>query len=242
MRLDIYLVRNGTLRSRTLAKEFIEKGFVSVNGKTVCKASLDVYDSDEVSVNASPPRYVSRGGEKLESALERFDISVRDKVCCDVGASTGGFTDCLLQHGAKRVYSVDSGTAQIDPALASDPRVVSIENFNARALTPETIGEACDLVTVDVSFISQNLILPAALTVLKKGGGYVGLIKPQFECGRSGLGKGGVVKSAAVRDEAVRSVSEFAAECGLDVIGVIPSPLTGGDGNIEYLIYGIKIR
>lgn len=242
MRLDVYIVRTGMLRSRTLAKEYIENGFVSVNGKTATKPSFDVSGTDAVDVTAPLPRFVSRGGEKLEAALEAFGIDVRNKVCCDVGASTGGFTDCLLKHGALRVYAIDSGTGQIDPELADDPRVVSIENFNARELTPEVTGGFCDVTTVDVSFISQTLIIPAALSVLKTGGEYVGLIKPQFECGRSGLGKGGIVKDRAVREEAVRFVSDFARENGLEVRGITTSPLTGGDGNTEYLMYGIKIR
>lgn len=240
MRLDLFLVKSGMLKSRTLAKDYVEKKYVSVNGTTAVKPSLEVTEADDVAVVAPLPRYVSRGGEKLEAALGSFGIDARDKVCCDIGASTGGFTDCLLQHGAARVFAIDAGTDQIDKKIAGDPRVVSIENFNARKLTPATTGCLCDLVVADVSFISQTLIIPAALSVLKDGGEYVGLIKPQFECGREGLGKGGVVKDRSVRDEAVRRVSEFAAECGLDVRGIITSPLTGGDGNTEYLMYGIK--
>ena len=242
MRLDLYIVQAGLLRSRTLAKEYIENGFVSVNGKTAVKPSYDVSDGCDVAVTAPLPRFVSRGGEKLEAALEEFGIDVCGKVCCDIGASTGGFTDCLLLHGASRVYAIDSGTGQIDPKIAADPRVISIENFNARELTPDTTGNMCDVAVVDVSFISQTLIIPAALSVLKIGGYYVGLIKPQFECGRSGLGKGGVVKDQAVRERAVRSVSDFAREHGLEIRGIMKSPLTGGDGNTEYLMYGIKIR
>ncbi len=241
MRLDVYLVSNGILRSRTLAKEYIEKGSVSVNGKVASKPSLDVSDGDSVKVTAPLPRYVSRGGEKLEAALERFAVNVSGKVCCDIGASTGGFTDCLLKHGAVRVYAIDSGTGQIDPIIAGDPRVVSIEGFNARELTPEITGGLCDVAVVDVSFISQTLIIPAVLSVLKPGGEYVGLIKPQFECGKAGLGKGGIVKSQAVRDEAVKLVSDFGSECGLEIRGIITSPLTGGDGNTEYLMYGVRI-
>ncbi len=242
MRLDVFLVRSGMLRSRTLAKEFIENGSVTVNGIPVFKPSVDVKEDDNVAVVSPLPRYVSRGGEKLEAAILSFEIDVHDKVCCDIGSSTGGFTDCLLQHGAARVFAVDSGTDQIDPELKRDPRVVSIENFNARGLSPETTGILCDLAVADVSFISQTLIIPAAFSVLKIGGEYVGLIKPQFECGRSGLGKGGVVKDSTVRDDAVRLVSVCARENGLDVRGIITSPLTGGDGNTEYLMYGIKIR
>ncbi len=242
MRLDLFLVKTGVLRSRTLAKEYVEKGFVTVNGKTVFKPSFEVSEDDKTELSSPLPRYVSRGGEKLEAAIEMFGIDVGGKVCCDIGASTGGFTDCLLQHGASRVFAVDSGTGQIDPKIASDQRVVSVENFNARELTPETFGCLCDVAVVDVSFISQTLIIPAALSVLRSGGEYVGLIKPQFECGRAGLGKRGVVKSQKVRDDAVRSVADAAREYGIQISGVMTSPLTGGDGNTEYLLYGIKIR
>ncbi len=242
MRLDVYLVKNGMLRSRTLAKEYIEHGSVSVNGNVANKPSLDVSEGDSVAVTAPLPRYVSRGGEKLHAAIERFMIDVRGKVCCDIGASTGGFTDCLLRHGAERVFAIDSGTAQLDPIIAENPRVISIEGFNARELTPDITSGLCDVAVVDVSFISQTLIIPAALSVLKNGGEYVGLIKPQFECGRSGLGKGGIVRSQTVRDEAVRLVSDFGSKRGLEIRGVFPSPLTGGDGNTEYLMYGVKIR
>ena len=240
MRLDLYLVKSGMLKSRMLAKEYIGKGSVTLNGKIVKKPAVDVSEEDVVSLISPLPKYVGRGGVKLEAAIRYFSIDVCGKVCCDIGASTGGFSDCLLQSGASRVYAVDSGTGQIDPTLSSDPRVVSIENFNARNLSVGTIGEFCDIITVDVSFISQCLIIPAAQSVLKKGGIYIGLIKPQFECGREGLGKGGIVKKQSVCDKAIERVLNCTEENGISVTGVMKSPLTGGDGNTEYLMCGLK--
>ena len=240
MRLDRAIVESGLLKSRTLAKQYVESGKVSVNGVIMKKPSVDVGADCEIALESEPPKFVSRGGEKLEEALMFFGLDVSGAVCCDIGASTGGFTDCLLKHGASRVIAVDSGTAQLDPSLLTDPRVVSVENFNARDLTVEVTGCLCDAVTVDVSFISQTYIMPNAVSVLKTGGIYVGLIKPQFECGRERLGKRGIVKDEDVRYDSIQRVTRCAEECGLTVKGVIPSPIKGGDGNVEYLAYCIK--
>ena len=240
MRIDVYLVGASLARSRAHAKELVDGGFVLINGKTVKKSSADVSDSDMVEVTVPPPKYVSRGGLKLEAALESFAIDPTGKICCDIGSSTGGFTDCLLQHGAVKVYAVDSGTDQLDPSLKNDGRVVSIEQFNARELSVETLGELCDIVTADVSFISQTYIIGNAAGVLKDGGIYIGLIKPQFECGREGLGKKGIVKDEKVREEAVQKVLSYAGNKGLRVVSVIESPIRGGDGNTEYLFWGVK--
>ena len=241
MRIDLYLVSTSRAKSRAHAKEMIDGGFVLLNGKTVKKSSVDVLESDVIEVNAPPPKYVSRGGLKLDAALSSFGVDPSGKICCDIGSSTGGFTDCLLQHGAVKVYAVDSGTDQLDPSLREDGRVVSIEQFNARDLSVGTLGEFCDIVTADVSFISQTYIIGRAADVLKDGGIYIGLIKPQFECGREGLGKKGIVKDEKVRLEAVRKVIQYARNEGLRVDSVIESPIRGGDGNTEYLFCGVKV-
>ena len=240
MRLDVYLSESGLLRSRTVAKEYIGSGRVTVNGDVVTKPSFDVSDSDSVALSSPPPEFVSRGGVKLEAALEAFGISVEGAVCCDIGSSTGGFTDCLLRRGAKTVYAVDSGRGQLDPSLLSDPRVVSVEGFNARDLSPDVTGGLCDVVVADVSFISQTYVIPPAVSVMKSGAVYIGLIKPQFECGRAALGKGGIVRDEKTRRSAVGRVTECAERCGLDLSGVITSPITGGDGNVEYLFSAVK--
>lgn len=240
MRLDKAVTERGLLRSRTLAKEYIENGHVTVNGVTVSRPSTDIQDSDMIELSSPLPRYVSRGGLKLEAALDSFGINVNGAVCCDIGASTGGFTDCLLKHGASRVYAVDSGTDQLDPVLRGDGRVVSIEQFNARELNPAVTGVSCDVVTADVSFISQTLIIKPAFSVLRSGGFYIGLIKPQFECGKRFLGKGGIVKDDSARKAAAERVTGYARSLGSVIIGVIPSPIMGGDGNAEFLFCAVK--
>lgn len=237
MRIDSFLFEKGLAKSRSFAKTLIEDGFVTVNGKVIKKPSLDVSDTDSVVVTGEPYIYVSRGGVKLEGALERFGINVNGAVCIDIGASTGGFTDCLLKRGAAKVYAVDSGSGQLHSSIAGNEKVINIENYNARNLTYDDIGELCDVAVTDVSFISQTLIIPAAVKVLKDNGIFVGLIKPQFECGRSGLGKGGIVKSKKVLFESIKTVTECAAQNGLGVLGLVRSPISGGDGNTEFLMY-----
>ena len=232
----MYLFERGLAKSRTFAKELISASFVEIDGKTVTKPSFDVTDEMSVTVTGSPYDYVGRGGVKLEAALDSFRVDPRGCVCADIGASSGGFTDCLLRRGAVRVYAVDSGSGQLDSRLVNDPAVVNIENFNARYLTPDTLGEMCDIAVMDVSFISQTLILPAVKRILKPDGVYVGLVKPQFECGRGGLSKGGIVKDRKVLIESVKKVVTFANETGLFVTGLINSPVKGGDGNNEFLI------
>lgn len=236
MRLDAFLAEKGLAKSRSFAKTLIDEGFVEVNGKNVRKASLDVSESDIVVVTGRPYTYVGRGGVKLEAAIKSFKIDVSDFVCVDIGASSGGFTDCLLQNGAARVYAVDTGSDQLDETLRTDERVINIENFNARDLKTETLGELCDIAVTDVSFISQTLIIPAACGVLKENALYVSLIKPQFECGREGLGKGGIVKSKKVMHAAVEKVIDFADRSGLGCSGLLKSPILGGDGNCEFLM------
>lgn len=237
MRLDKYLADNGFADSRTRSARLIESGKVRVDGKIITKPSYDLPQGATVSVAADDCPYVSRGGLKLEGALKAFGIDPRGTVCADIGASTGGFTHCLLLQGASRVYAVDSGSDQLHRSLKEDPRIVSMENCNARYLTPNDLGEQVDLVVTDVSFISQTLLHGVIASLLKEGGGFVSLIKPQFEVGRENLGKGGIVKNPKVRREAARRVMASAMAAGLAPIAITASPITGGDGNVEYLAY-----
>ena len=234
MRLDLYLFQNGFVKSRQKAKTLIEDGNVKVNGTVVQKPSFDILEDVKIEVFDDCP-YVSRGGLKLDGILNATGADVSDKVCIDIGASTGGFTHCLLLHGARRVYAVDSGTNQLADELKNDERVVSIENFNARSLTLDVIGETVDIITIDVSFISQNLILPCIFPLLKENGVFYSLIKPQFEVGRALVGKGGIVKDKKARLMAVNSVINCAKEHGLVCNKFLKSPIQGGDGNVEYL-------
>jgi 23S rRNA (cytidine1920-2'-O)/16S rRNA (cytidine1409-2'-O)-methyltransferase len=211
-------------------------GEVRVAGRVVDKPGAAVAEDAAVEVAARPP-FVSRGGLKLEAALDRFGVDVRDRVCLDVGASTGGFTDCLLQRGAARVYALDVGRGQLDWRLRKDPRVVPIEGVNARHLAADALPERCDLVTVDVSFISLLKVVPALLPHLRPGGELLVLVKPQFEAGRAAVGKGGVVRDETVRREVVRERVEQLAALGLEVRGVIDSPVPGAEGNVEALAW-----
>ncbi len=223
MRLDQYLVEKGLAKSRSFAKTLITGGYVKVGEQVIQKPAYDVACDRTVHLTGTPYTYVSRGGVKLEAALVGFDINPAGMCALDIGASSGGFTDCLLRMGAAFVYAVDSGVGQLDPALVQDPRVINMEHCNARALTPADIGAECALCVMDVSFISQKLILPV-------------LIKPQFECGRSGLSKNGIVKDWRIRRDAVRDVVEAAAAVDLAPVGLMRSPVSGGDGNIEFLL------
>ena len=236
MRADVYLVTNGLSASRERAKKLIEAGRVSVNGAVINKVSKDIGENDAVEVS-SPERYeyVSRGGYKLEAALDEFGVCVRGLVAADIGASSGGFTDCLLCRDVKKVFAVDCGSGQLSPKIAADARVVSIENTNARYIDETLFGGKVDIAVMDLSFISQTLVFPAISRILKNGGCLVSLIKPQFEAGRSGVGKNGIVKNEKIRKEAVLKVIENAKLFGLNSRGVVESPIKGGDGNIEYL-------
>ena len=236
MRIDVYMTENGLAESRSRAQAMIAEGFVLLNGKAVKKPSAAVEDGDTVTVTEKL-RFVSRGGEKLLGAIKEFKPVIEGTTCVDIGSSTGGFTDCLLQHGAKKVYAVDSGTDQLHPTIAADPRVVKMEKTNARTLTWEMLGEKCDLAVMDVSFISQTLLYPAVKSVLKENGHLISLIKPQFEVTASALGSGGILRDKKTRDRAVEAVLRRAEENGLKLISLVPSPITGGDGNVEYLAY-----
>ncbi|PZN07038.1 MAG: TlyA family rRNA (cytidine-2'-O)-methyltransferase [Bacillota bacterium] len=236
-RLDVLLVRRGWFATRSRAQAAILAGRVRVDGQVVDKAGARVDPSARVEVVGDPIPYVSRGGLKLEHAIRAFDLApaVRGAVCADIGASTGGFTDCLLQHGARRVYAIDVGYGQLAWRLRRDPRVVVMERVNARHLTPGDLPERVDLVTVDVSFISLRLILPPARDLLVPGGGVVGLIKPQFEAGPSEVGKGGVVRDPRVHRRVLAEVTAAADELGLVLLGLTASPIRGADGNREFL-------
>ena len=238
MRIDVYLCDSGLCKSRTEAKKFIEAGAVSVSGKTVTKPSLDVDPAtDEINIDKSSQKYVSRGGTKLEGALSAFGISPLGKVCIDVGASSGGFTDCLLQNGAASVVAVDSGSGQLAEAIRLDKRVKSIENYNARYMSPSDFECLFDLAVMDVSFISATYIIPSLYNCLACGADYILLIKPQFEVGRGGLSKGGIVKDEKLRRFAVQKVTDSAAAVGFKLVSVTESPIRGGDGNIEFLAH-----
>ncbi len=237
MRLDLYLSANGLAKSRSRASELIAGGFVTVDGKTVTKPAYDVNGGNEVKVTGEEHGFVGRGGMKLDGALTRFDISVKDFICADIGASTGGFTDCLLKRGAAHVYAVDSGHGQLDDSLVNDPRVTNIEGCNARFLDVSVIPEKCNCAVCDVSFISQTLIIPALPKILAEGGIYVALIKPQFECGREALSKGGIVKDKKQHIAAIRKVLSASIENGLMPQKIMKSPIKGGDGNTEFLFY-----
>ena len=241
-RLDRLLVERGIAESRERAQALIIAGQVLVNGGKVEKAGTTVPGDADIRILGDKMPYVSRGGLKLIGALRGFSIDVSGRTALDVGASTGGFTDCLLQHGAAKVYAVDVGYGQLAWKLRQDPRVVLIERTNIRQIVPALIPEPVDLVVIDVSFISLEKVLPSVTRFLKPAGVLLALIKPQFEVGKGQVGKGGIVRDETARDEAVKRVMKFVQEQGLEVQGVIPSPITGQDGNVEYLIHAINYR
>ena len=239
MRIDLYMAENGLAESRSKAQALIAEGAVLLNGSAVAKPSANVSDSDTVTVTAQP-EFVSRGGKKLLRAIEEFKPEIKDAVCVDIGASTGGFTDCLLKHVARRVYAIDSGTDQLHPSLRTDSRVISMEKTNARALTDKSLGEKCDIAVMDVSFISQSLLYPAVKALLKDDGCFISLIKPQFETTATALGKGGILKDRKAHIHVIEKIVTEAEKNGLTVTAIIPSPIEGGDGNREYLAHFIN--
>lgn len=236
-RIDVLLFERGLAPSREKARTLIMAGSVYVNNQKFDKPGDTVSDDAEIEVRGSTLKYVSRGGLKLEKAMQLFPIDLNGKICMDIGASTGGFTDCMLQNGAQRVYSVDVGYGQLAWQLRQDPRVVNLERTNARYLTREQVPEEIDFFSVDVSFISLRIILPAVRPLLMDGGQAVCLIKPQFEAGREKVGKKGVVRDRAVHEEVVETICRFAVENGYSVLGLTFSPVKGPEGNIEYLAY-----
>ena len=236
-RLDVLLVERGLQESRQKAQATIMSGLVFVKGQRVDKPGTAVPNDAEVEVRGNALKYVSRGGLKLEKAMASFPIDLHDAVCGDIGASTGGFTDCMLQNGARKVYAVDVGYGQLAWSLRSDERVVCMERTNARYLTHEQIPEELDFASVDVSFISLKLILPPLCGLLRQGGHVACLVKPQFEAGKEKVGKKGVVRDPAVHLEVLEHFLEHAKESGFTVLGLTYSPIRGPEGNIEYLGY-----
>lgn len=236
-RLDVALTERGLVASREKAKVVIMEGLVYVNGQKSDKAGAQVKDDDKIEIRGETLRYVSRGGKKLEKAMEVFPISLQNSVCIDIGASTGGFTDCMLQNGAVKVYSVDVGYGQLAWSLRTDERVVNLERTNIRYITEEQIPEPVDFASVDVSFISLTLVLPAAYRLLKENGQMVCLVKPQFEAGKDKVGKKGVVREPEIHKEVIRKVADCAKELHFILSGLDFSPIKGPEGNIEYLLY-----
>ena len=239
-RLDILLVEKGIITSRERAKACIMEGKVYVDGQKVDKAGEKVSESANIEYRGATLKYVSRGGLKLEKAMKTYDISLENKVCMDIGASTGGFTDCMLQNKASKVFSVDVGYGQFAWKLRTDERVVCMERTNIRYVTLENIGEPLDFASIDVSFISLKKIMPATLNLLKDNGEVVALIKPQFEAGREKVGKKGVVREKETHKEVVYGIIDFLLEQNLNVLGVGYSPIKGPEGNREYLVYFSK--
>jgi len=235
-RLDVLLHNGGLAESREQARRLIMAGQVTVNGEVIDKPGARVPLTARIDIEARPA-YVSRGGQKLEAALTAFAVPVHGLVAADIGASTGGFTDCLLQHGAARVYAVDVGYGQLAWGLRQDPRVVVMERVNARYL--QQLPELVDLITLDVSFISLKLVLPAVLPSLKPSGQVIALVKPQFEAGRKQVGKGGVVRDLAVHRAVLEDLLAWAPGHGLQTRGLITSPLRGPAGNIEFLVHWV---
>lgn len=236
-RLDLLLCDLGLVESREKAKAVIMAGTVYVNNQKADKAGETVDERAKIEVRGNPLPYVSRGGLKLEKALQCFPVQLEGALCMDVGASTGGFTDCMLQNGARKVYSVDVGYGQLAWKLRSDERVISLERTNARYLTEEQIPEKIDFTSIDVSFISLKIILPAIRPLLSDGGFLICLIKPQFEAGRDQVGKKGVVRDRRVHMAVIRDILQFAVQNGYSVLGLTFSPVKGPEGNIEYLAY-----
>jgi 23S rRNA (cytidine1920-2'-O)/16S rRNA (cytidine1409-2'-O)-methyltransferase len=235
-RLDLLLVDKGLAPSRQRAQALIMAGTVLVNNQPAAKAGVQISESDLVEIKSGTNPYVSRGGLKLEGALKEWSLEVADRICIDVGASTGGFTDCLLQKGAARVYAVDVGYGQLAWKLRQDRRVVVIERTNIRNMPGEMVPEAVDIVTIDASFISLKIVVPAVMAFLKPDGAILALIKPQFEVGKNQVGKGGVVRNPELHERVIEDLSNFFTAKGLECVNVVPSPILGPKGNREFFI------
>ncbi len=236
-RLDIKLVECGMAQSRERAKSLVMAGKVAVNDRIYDKPGTLISEDDLLSLKDKDIPFVSRGGIKLESAIMSFNIDINGLVCLDVGASTGGFTDCLLKHGAEKVIAVDVGYGQMAWKLRKDPRVITIERSNIRYLPNEAVPLPVDLVTIDVSFISLKIVVPSVIKFMKPVASVVALIKPQFEVGKGMVGKGGIVRDPLMHDDVIRNLSSFFIETGFKIEGVISSPVDGPKGNKEFLIY-----
>ena len=236
-RLDQALVDQGLIRSRERAKAMIMAGKVLVNGIRADKPGTQVDASAGLKINAPDHPYVGRGGLKLEKALQSFPVSVQDAVCLDIGASSGGFTDCLLKYGAQKVFAVDVGYGQLDWSLRQDNRVVVIERTNIRHLDYETIGQPMDAVVADTSFISLKTVIPSAEKFMRNGTDILALIKPQFEAGKENVGKGGIIKDPEIRNQVKQEITYFFQDRGYKVNGTVTSPVLGAKGNEEYIIW-----
>lgn len=236
-RLDVLLIKKGFFQSREKAKTAIMAGLVFVNGQISDKAGMSVDIDSEISLKNDPCPYVSRGGLKLEKAIKLFNIDLNNSVCMDIGASTGGFTDCMLSNGASKVYAVDVGYGQLAWKLRTDKRVVNIEKCNFRYFDESQLDEAIDFMSIDVSFISLKLIFPVAAKLLRDGGEILCLVKPQFEAGREQVGKNGIVRDKGVHENVIKYVISYAAENNLIAKNLTFSPITGAKGNIEYLLH-----
>lgn len=237
VRLDTAIFEQGYAESREKAKALIMAGVVYVNNQKADKPGLTLKPNDILEVRGSGLKYVSRGGLKLEKAMQNFGLDLTGKICADIGASTGGFTDCMLQNNAKKVYAIDVGYGQLAWKLRTDMRVVNLERTNFRYVTQEQIPEELDFASIDVSFISLTLIVPVLKTLLKSGGQAVCLIKPQFEAGKDKIGKKGVVREITTHIDVVKTIYEFSLENGFDILNLDFSPVKGPEGNIEYLIH-----
>lgn len=239
-RLDIELIARGIAPSREKAKQYIQSGKVLVNGKVISKPSYPVGEADIIHYVGESEKYVGRGGLKLEKAITAFNINISRRICLDLGASTGGFTDCMLQNGASKVYAVDVGHGQLAKKLVDDERVINIEGVNVKDLSDDIIDDSPDFVSTDLSFISVKYGAEAAFKLMKPGAEAVFLIKPQFEAGKANISKGGIVKDKKVHISVLSSVTDDFCRIGFSVIGLTPSPIKGGDGNIEYLAHCLK--
>ncbi len=237
LRLDVAVFERGYAETREKAKAMIMAGSVYLNGQKALKGGVTIKETDVIEVRGAVNPFVSRGGLKLDKAMKSFGLDLTDCICMDIGASTGGFTDCMLTNGAKKVYAIDVGYGQLAWKLRCDERVVNLERTNFRYVTHEQVPDECDFASVDVSFISLKLILPVMYTLLKDGGRSVCLIKPQFEAGKENIGKKGVVRDKKVHEDVVSMITDFAAANGFKVLGVDFSPIKGPEGNIEYLMY-----
>lgn len=236
-RLDVLLVKRGLAESREKAKAIIMTGNVFVEEQREDKAGSTFAEDAQIRIKGTPMKYVSRGGYKLEKAMELWHVPLQDKLCMDVGSSTGGFTDCMLQNGAVKVYAIDVGTNQLAWKLRQDERVVSMEKTNIRYVTPEDIADPIDFSSIDVAFISLTKVLIPVWNLLKNGGRVVCLAKPQFEAGREKVGKKGVVRDKKVHEEVVCHIMTYALSMGFEILGLSYSPIKGPEGNIEYLLY-----